>query len=66
MANPDRKCYVVLCPLYPTCARSAGSCCAIEWGDSENRFIREDECYNLPDHPLYIKDPKKGKPYRPN
>lgn len=47
----ERRCYQYQCQHYPDCLYSGGSCCAVEI--EEERTLKPEDCYLLPDKPLY-------------
>ena len=48
----QRKCFEYRCSLYPKCSLAAGSCCAVD-DFFENMTIAAEECFDLPDKPLF-------------
>ena len=48
----QQKCFEFVCRLYPKCEHAAGSCCAID-DFFEEMTLSAEECFDLPDKPLY-------------
>ena len=62
MNEPEKKCFEFICPKYPDCETAAGSCCAMD-DTFEDRTVGREECFDLPDKPLF--KAKKLRFYKP-